>query len=139
VPDVRYVCLSDLHFGAENSILTRLDPDTLRVDHTKPSPALEGLLACLRSVTERNEGSRKPTLILAGDIFELALARDNDAAMVFEMFVQQALGPDGIFDSNVYFIPATTIITSGRASARSSTRTMCGRGHPQSNWNRRGM
>jgi len=105
VPDVRYVCLSDLHFGAENSILTRLDPDTLRVDHTKPSPALEGLLACLRSVTERNEGSRKPTLILAGDIFELALARDNDAAMVFEMFVQQALGPDGIFDSNVYFIP----------------------------------
>ncbi len=105
MPDVRYVCLSDLHFGAENSILTRLDPDTLRVDHTKPSPALEGLLACLRSVTERNEGSRKPTLILAGDIFELALARDNDAAMVFEMFVQQALGPDGIFDSNVYFIP----------------------------------
>ena len=104
VPDVRYVCLSDLHFGAESSILTRLDRH-IQVDHTKPSPALEGLLRCLRHVTDRNEDPQKPTLILAGDIFELALARDNDAAMVFELFVKQALGPDGVFDDTVYFIP----------------------------------
>jgi Calcineurin-like phosphoesterase len=104
VPDVRYVCLSDLHFGAENSILTGLGNDA-RVDTTKPSPALEGLLHCLRHVTDRNENSEKPTLILAGDIFELALARENDAAMVFEMFLQQALGHDGVFDGAVYYIP----------------------------------
>lgn len=105
MPDVRYVCLSDLHFGAENSILSRLDPNTFEVDHTSPSPALDGLLRCLRKIADRNEGSRKPTLILAGDIFELALARDNDAAMVFEIFVKKALGPDGVFDDTVYFIP----------------------------------
>jgi UDP-2,3-diacylglucosamine pyrophosphatase LpxH len=105
VPDVRYVCLSDLHFGAESSILTRLHPKKLEVDHTKRSPALDGLLDCLEYVTDRNESSQKPTLILAGDIFELALARDNDAAMVFEAFVKRALGPDGIFDRTVLYIP----------------------------------
>lgn len=107
MPDVRYVCLSDLHFGAESSILTRLDPKTFTVDQTRPSPALEGLLRCLKDVTDGNESKQKPRLILAGDIFELALARDNDAAIVFEMFIERALrpGPDGVFDPTVYYIP----------------------------------
>jgi hypothetical protein len=106
VPDLRYVCLSDLHFGAESSILTGLDAN-MRASHTRPSPALDGLLRCLRHVVEHNEGSQKPTLILAGDIFELALARDHDAAVVFSMFIDRALrpGPDGIFDPTVYYVP----------------------------------
>jgi Calcineurin-like phosphoesterase len=105
VPDVRYVCLSDLHLGAESSILTRLDSRTLTADLHTPSPALEGLLDCLEHLTKHNEIYGKPTLILAGDIFELALAKDNDAAMVFEMFAKRAFGQRGIFDDTVYFIP----------------------------------
>jgi hypothetical protein len=80
VPDVRYVCLSDLHLGAENSILTGLLPGEVEVDLRTPSPALTKLIGCLRFLTKENTNQR-PTLILAGDILELALATDNQAAM----------------------------------------------------------
>ena len=105
VADLQYVCLSDMHFGAENSILTALRPGTVESDLQNPSPALTGLLDCLRTLVDANRGSRRPTLILAGDIFELALATANEAGMVCEMFVEAAFKKRPIFDDIVYFIP----------------------------------
>lgn len=103
--DLRYVCLSDMHFGAENSILTALRPGTVETDWKNPSPALTGLLDCLRTLVEANSGSQRPTLILAGDILELALATTSEAGMVFEMFVEAAFKDRPIFDDIVYFVP----------------------------------
>ena len=108
MPDIRYVCLSDLHFGAENSILSRLVDGAVVVDATVPSPVLERLVAAMRQLIERNEDqSRRPTLILNGDIIELALASDNVALMVFERFLDLAFPPGGepLFDSTVYYLP----------------------------------
>jgi 3',5'-cyclic AMP phosphodiesterase CpdA len=104
--DVRYVCLSDLHFGAENSILTELRSGSVEVDPHAPSAAMRGLVDCLAAVVAANTGARKPILVLDGDILELALASDNIAAMVFEQFVGLAFPASGhLFDSTVYYVP----------------------------------
>ncbi|MFZ2446517.1 MAG: hypothetical protein WAW37_09170 [Syntrophobacteraceae bacterium] len=104
MPDIRYVCLSDMHFGAETSLLTNLKTASMEIDASKPSPVLEELVVCLKSLIDRNEvKSPKPTLILNGDILELALARDNQAAMCFERFIDLIMPEDGgLFERIVY-------------------------------------
>ena len=96
MPDIRFVCLSDVHFGAENSILSCLVKDDLVVDTTTASPVLDRLVAALSTLIEANEDkTRKPTLILNGDILELALASDNVALAVFELFLDRIFPADG--------------------------------------------
>ena len=46
--DIRYVILSDMHLGAENSLLTDLSTGTVDTDTTRPAPLLIKLAACLR-------------------------------------------------------------------------------------------
>jgi hypothetical protein len=106
LPDIRYVCLSDLHFGAENSILSCLVKDNIIVDTTTASSVLDGLVATLTTLIGANEDkTRKPTLILNGDILELALASDNVALMVFELFLDRAFpsGGDFLFDHTILY------------------------------------
>lgn len=91
---IKYVCLSDMHLGAENSLLTKLTADCADTEPTKPSPVLVQLVECLKSVLAHNEGD-KPTLILNGDILELALTTDNLAAMAFERFIELILPANG--------------------------------------------
>jgi hypothetical protein len=108
MPDIRYVCLSDLHFGAENSILSSLKDDHITVDPSKASSVLDGLVAILRTLIEANEDQTpKPTLILNGDILELALANDNVALMVFELFLDRVFpsGGDALFDPVILYQP----------------------------------
>jgi hypothetical protein len=104
MPDIRYVCLSDLHFGATDSLLTNVDQKSGQPDLGRPSGVLERFVECLRHLIERNEvKSPKPTLILNGDILELALALDNQAGMAFERFVELIL-PEGkpLFERILY-------------------------------------
>lgn len=105
MPDIRYVCLSDTHFGAETSLLTDLGAHGM-IQPGRPSPVLAGLGECLRELLSKNQSPDiKPTLILNGDILELALAQDNDAAMVFQRFVEVTmLDGDPLF-SGILFNP----------------------------------
>ena len=109
--DVRYVILSDLHFGAENSVLTALSERPATADSTgfdadpqRPSPLLSGLIDGLRALTRGQD--RPPTLILAGDILDLALSLDEVCAMVFRLFAHLAYG-DGppAFDPVIHYVP----------------------------------
>src|SRR5580658_1058082 len=102
--DIRYVILSDLHFGAENSVMTALSErpatagDTgFSADSQRPSPVLSGLVDGLRELTRGQD--RPPTLILAGDVLDLALSVDEVCAMVFRLFANLAFS-DGspVFD-----------------------------------------
>src|SRR5215470_8844373 len=88
MPDIRYVCLSDTHFGADNSLLTNIRPNSITVDPLRPSPVLESFVACLTEIISKNESNVPPTLVLNGDILELALTTDNNAAMAFERFME---------------------------------------------------
>ena len=43
MPDIRYVCLSDMHLGADNSILTAIKPGSIETDTSRPSTVLSHL------------------------------------------------------------------------------------------------
>ena len=105
MPDVRYVCVSDLHFGASGSIVTHFEHmDGTEVAH--PSPVLTALLDAIADVTGANESSDTPTLVLLGDVLELALSSSHQAAMVFDQFVAQALARESrLFAPKIYYIP----------------------------------
>ena len=84
--DIRYISLSDLHLGAENSLLTRLtsvsdDAVHLKADPTTASDVMVQLANCLRLLISQNRGPQKPTLILNGDALELALGGCQRAVM----------------------------------------------------------
>ena len=68
--DIRYVCLSDMHLGAELSLLTGLknDPATGKpqVDPQKASPVLQELVYCLRDLIPATTSDPKAHLDLAG-------------------------------------------------------------------------
>jgi hypothetical protein len=109
--DIRYVIVSDLHFGAQNSVLTSLieRPATstetgFTTDPQRPSPVLSGLVSGLRQLTRGQD--KPPTLILAGDILDLALSPDEASAMVFRLFAHLAFsdGPP-VFDPVVHYVP----------------------------------
>ena len=57
---VRYIVLSDLHLGAENSILTSLKTGTTLADSQHPSPVLTSLVDCLRELVAANDGGELP-------------------------------------------------------------------------------
>jgi hypothetical protein len=108
MPEIRYACISDTHFGADNSVLTNLAPGTGGVDPSKPSDVLVCLVDCLRDLIARNPADARPTLILNGDIFEFALSTDNLAAMAFQRFIELAMPPDPaarLFNPTILFIP----------------------------------
>jgi hypothetical protein len=101
--EIRYVCLSDTHFGEEDSILTNLKEGGTGVDPTRPSPVLESLVDCLREIIEKQNPNTRPSLVLAGDILELALCETHEAAMAFLRFVELAMKKDQeLFDAIVY-------------------------------------
>jgi hypothetical protein len=111
VADIRYVIMSDLHFGAENSVLTALSerPATrtdngFTADPQRPTAVLSGFVNGLRELTRDQD--RPPTLILAGDILDLALSPDETAAMVYRLFAHLAFedGPPA-FDPVMHYVP----------------------------------
>lgn len=106
MPDIRYVVFSDMHLGAENSILTNLRADTCETDTSKASPVMIEMVECLRKVLAQNKGQQKPTLILNGDLLELALTSTNNASMAFERFVELVMpaNDEPLFDKTIYFL-----------------------------------
>lgn len=54
MPDIRYVCLSDMHLGEEDSLLTNLKVASPELDHSAPSPVMKLLVECLRELISKN-------------------------------------------------------------------------------------
>ena len=107
MPDVRYVVLSDMHLGAENSILTELKNGSVDTDTLHESPVMIRMVECLREVIAGNQGTQKPRLILNGDLIELALTTTNKAAMAFQRFIELVMPDNGerLFENEISFLP----------------------------------
>jgi hypothetical protein len=74
------------------------------VDADATSPVLIGLVDGVRLLSDGQ--TRPPTLILAGDVLDLALSPDEVAATVFGGFAREALsGEHPVFDPIVYYLP----------------------------------
>lgn len=105
IPDIRYVCLSDLHFGEEDSLLTNLKEGSHDLDASRPSPVMKHLVECLKYLIFQNEIDKKPVLILNGDILELALSTTNQAVMVFQRFIELILPSNTALFEKIIYIP----------------------------------
>jgi len=105
--DIRYICISDLHLGADNSLLTHLGHKIGEVEPHSASAVLKELAKCLRELVRHNRSPVKPTLILNGDLLELALAEDNVALMAFERFIELLFPSDSdhLIDRTIIFNP----------------------------------
>lgn len=101
--DVRYVCLSDLHLGEPDSILTPLEPGSHEMDTVVAGPLLEHLVACLEHVLAANRGDERPILILNGDALELAFGTFSQALTNFERLARLLVDRDLI--ERVVYIP----------------------------------
>jgi len=101
---ITHVCMSDLHLGAESSLLTDLGANGVP-DYLGRSPVLMALVDCLRDLLDTQ--TEKPTLVLAGDILELALAQTHEAAMCFEGFLQALFPGDeqDLFARRILLLP----------------------------------
>ena len=98
--NIRYVCLSDLHLGEEDSLLT--DPE----DCTRPSPVLQRLAECLAEVLRHNPpGAPKPSLILNGDVLEFALCPVQQALTAFEPFLRSVMAPNSELFGEIIYMP----------------------------------
>jgi RNA binding exosome subunit len=103
--NIHYICLSDLHLGEEDSLLTNLRKDSRDPDPRRPSPVMEELVRCMRFLIGKVNYGRKPVLILNGDILELALTNLNQAAMVFERFIELVMPRGEELFSGIIYIP----------------------------------
>jgi hypothetical protein len=103
--DVRYIVLSDLHLGAENSILTSLQPGTTLADSQRASPVLSSLVECLRHVVAANGGGELPTMIAAGDLVELALASPALSLPVVAQFAKALAAGEPVVQDEAVFVP----------------------------------
>lgn len=108
--DIRYVILSDLHFGAENSMMTSLTEGAssststgFGTDAQRPTPVLSGLVEGIRELTKGQD--RPPTLILAGDVLDLALSLDQVCSTVYRLFAHIAFGGEPVFDPLIHYVP----------------------------------
>jgi UDP-2,3-diacylglucosamine pyrophosphatase LpxH len=94
-----------MHLGEEDSLLTNLKTSEPKTDPSNPSPVMENLVKCLKTLIEQHNKKIKPSLILNGDILELALSTTNQAAMVFERFIELVMPADGKLFDKIIYIP----------------------------------
>ena len=111
--NVSYVCLSDLHLGADYSVLTHMadlaGDGKIKTTVRKPSATLEALGRALGeflpAVSER--GAMPPTLVLMGDCLDLGLSPTGDVAHAFRRFIEAVFpaGKTQLFSKHVLCLP----------------------------------
>lgn len=103
---LKYICLSDLHLGADYSLLTWMGEDG-KVDLRKPSETLATLGTALRQYVKQLSGPVPPTLVLMGDVLDLGQSPYGDVVQGFRRFVE-ALFPAGeplVFSTELLTVP----------------------------------
>ncbi len=103
---LKYVCLSDLHLGAQYSVLTWMDEDG-KTSLIRPSETLIAFGAALRASVSALSGEEPPVLILLGDILDLGLSSTGAVAQALKQFVEvlfPANAPN-VFSSKVLCVP----------------------------------
>jgi hypothetical protein len=83
---LKYVCLSDLHLGADYSVLTRMDGQG-KTTLLEPSDTLRTFGPALRETVRALSGPELPTLILMGDVLDLGLSPAGAVGQDVKRFV----------------------------------------------------
>ncbi|MEQ1586240.1 MAG: metallophosphoesterase [Cyclobacteriaceae bacterium] len=109
---IKYVCISDLHLGAPNSILTRLHPHIVRgrlePNPVEPTASLNAFAAALKEfLPALHDRDDPPTLILLGDVLDLGFSPTHQVVMAFQRFVERIFPKNEppLFAKNILFLP----------------------------------
>jgi Calcineurin-like phosphoesterase len=109
--ELSFVCLSDLHLGAPDSVLTEIGEDGQVVKHVA-CETLVNFSSALRATVQRLRadgpaGAALPTLVLLGDILDLGLSPMGQVAREFGQFIDNLFPPGSppVFDKKVLMIP----------------------------------
>lgn len=102
--DIRYVCLSDLHLGDRDSILTPLTGSG-NIAPRATDAVLAQLVSCMRRLIEINAPATLPTLIVNGDFVDLAFGPMSNALMLFERFAELTLAPGRELFDGILYLP----------------------------------
>ncbi|MEH6637011.1 MAG: metallophosphoesterase [Halioglobus sp.] len=103
---LRYICLSDLHLGAEHSLLTRL-ADKADPLPSQPSDTLTALSNAFQALVEQLEVDKNTRLVLLGDVLDLGFSETVDVVNTFKVFAQTFLA-SGLMDKiskDILFLP----------------------------------
>jgi hypothetical protein len=109
---LRYVCISDFHLGAPNSLLTGVEPQ-VRDGQLIPNPleitrTLATFAEALRQfIPTLHPPGERPTLILLGDVLDLGFSPPNVVVMAYQRLVEAFFPPDKppLFAKDIIFIP----------------------------------
>ncbi|OYQ33876.1 hypothetical protein CHU93_02855 [Sandarakinorhabdus cyanobacteriorum] len=103
---LRYICLSDLHLGAPDSLLTHID-DHDTVDPQVPSRVLVAFAKALRATVSALSDGEPPMLVLLGDVLDLGLSPSSDVAPAFMRFLEALFPPDEprLFSTDLWIVP----------------------------------
>ena len=101
--------MSDLHAGAETSLITHLN-DNLEEDWTKPSSTTLAFADAFRLTLAEFKQDVPADTILLGDVLDLSLSEPQNTTQVFETFVEEVFAdrPNEAsinLSHNVFFIP----------------------------------
>jgi len=102
IPTRATIILSDLHAGAEESLLSVPGPDG-RVDPTMTSRTTAAFGDALQATLASLSGSDPHDLVLLGDMLDLSLAPPHVAAGVFQGFVANL--PRQVLSGRMSFVP----------------------------------
>lgn len=101
---LEYVCLSDLHFGEEHSLLTDIEliNNKWQTVPSKCSPVMEGLFGLLTELKRQaNQNEPIEHLVLMGDILDLALGKLSDSSKILHLFLKNIKEKD-LFKKIIY-------------------------------------
>lgn len=85
---LRHVCISDLHLGADYSLLTGIDG----AGHVEPGARCETLVALMDALASTLAplcDDEPPTLVLLGDVLDMGLSPMSTVSQAFRMFLRE--------------------------------------------------
>lgn len=103
--DLKYVCFSDLHLGARDSVLTHIDAAGRVL--ASPGDVLTSFAAAMRQTILPLSGDHPPTLILMGDALDFGLSSTGEVSRAFLRFVDAFFPADAkpVFSDQVICMP----------------------------------
>jgi hypothetical protein len=104
---LRHVCISDLHLGADYSLLTGIDSG----GHVDPAQRCETLVALMDALAPTLEplcDDEPPTLVLLGDVLDMGLSPLDTVSTAFRTFLRElprAHGRKPLFAPRIRVVP----------------------------------
>lgn len=128
--EIRYIVVSDMHAGAELSLATAIDATGQRTDPNTPSLVAAAFGNAVQSLLGQHSqaygmGGCAPTIVLLGDIMDLAFSDRDAAAQSYVGWLKGLVGDKAeLFAPDMVFLPGNhdhSLWTGARMAAETAS------------------